>query len=480
LENLLSQTHVCVLLSFPSHGSFHREVLALINIRLVLSLPMPKVLESEDESDPRTFKIHTTHCLWPSLAKPVSRSGDFIAPMKRSVRPLFSILLLTVFTVTVSFRAVVRRGAGSGAFDFDLIDVLATTQTPTPTTATPAAVLNSTLLRYAAIDIGEAKAKDEIEQLLDGNVGGQGRYQTFAAWRRFNDPEVRERSSNGIPLSLRSPQIYRYWLDFRRVLQEWARRKAFFEPEIMLELIRLLKHPIDRHTGLVGSDKQYSSCAVVGNSGILLKSDYGELIDSHEVVIRLNNARTGGFERNVGWKTNVSFVNSNILHLCTRRKGCFCHPYGDNVPIIMYVCQPVHFLDYTMCNSSHKAPLLVTDPRFDVLCARIVKYYSLKRFAEETGKSLEEWGRAHDGANFHYSSGMQAVMLALGVCDRVSLFGFGKSASAKHHYHTNQKEELGLHDYEAEYAFYRDVVERPSEIPFISGKFNITPMVIYQ
>lgn len=41
-------------------------------------------------------QTHTTHCLWPSLAKPVSRSEDFIAPMKRSVRPLFSILLLTV------------------------------------------------------------------------------------------------------------------------------------------------------------------------------------------------------------------------------------------------------------------------------------------------------------------------------------------------------------------------------------------------
>lgn len=448
----------------------------MIHIRLVLSLPMSKVLDSEDESDPRSFKIHTTHYLWPSLAKPVNRPGDFIAPMKRSVRPLISILLLIVFAITVSFRAVVRRGAGSGAFEFELIDVLAQTTTTTP----PAPLFNSTLLRYAAIDMGEAKAKNEIEQLLDGNFGGQGRYRTFAAWRRFNHPEGRARSSSGMPLSLRSPQIYRYWLDFRRVLQEWARRKAFFEPEIMSELIRLVKHPLDKHNGLLGSDKRYSSCAVVGNSGILLKSDYGELIDSHEVVIRLNNARTGGFEKNVGWKTSASFVNSNILHLCTRRKGCFCHPYGENVPIIMYVCQPVHFLDYTMCNSSHKAPLLVTDPRFDVLCARIVKYYSLKRFAEETGKSLEDWGSAHDGANFHYSSGMQAVMLALGVCEKVSLFGFGKSASAKHHYHTNQKGELGLHDYEAEYAFYGDVVERPSEIPFISGKFNFPPMVIYQ
>ncbi|KAB1227210.1 hypothetical protein CJ030_MR1G022630 [Morella rubra] len=292
---------------------------------------MPKFLGSEDGSDPtRTLKTHTPQNLWVSLAKPADRPGDFVPPMKRSVRPLFSILLLIVFTATVSFRAFIRHAVGSGTIELDLMNVLAHTPVPAP-------VFNSTLLQYAAVEISEAREKQEIEQLLDGNFGSQG-----------------------------------------------------------------------------------------------------------------------------------------------RRQGCFCHPYGVRVPILLYICQPVHILDYNLCNSSHKAPLLVTDPRFDVLCSRIVKYYSLKRFAEETGKSLEEWGAAHDGANFHYSSGMQAVMLALGVCDKVSIFGFGKSTSAKHHYHTNQKEELGIHDYEGEYAFYRDAMEKPWEIPFISGKFKFPPTVLYQ
>lgn len=261
-------------------------------------------------------------------------------------------------------------------------------------------------------------------------------------------------------------------------MNDWYRNKRF-HPEIMSDLIRLVKHPIDEHNGLVGLGKRYSSCAVVGNSGILLRSDYGEMIDSHEAVIRLNNARLDRFEHNVGSKTSISFINSNILHLCARREGCFCHPYGVNVPMIMYICQPLHFLDYALCNSSHKAPLLITDPRFDMLCARIVKYYSLKRFVEVLKKPVDEWSSAHDGAMFHYSSGMQAVMLALGICDKVSIFGFGKSASAKHHYHTTQKAELPLHDYEAEYDFYRDLVERPQVIPFISSKFNIPPVLIY-
>jgi len=186
------------------------------------------------------------------------------------------------------------------------------------------------------------------------------------------------------------------------------------------------------------------------------------------------------FERHVGSKTTFSFINSNVLHLCARRDGCFCHPYGVTVPIVMYICQPIHFFDYALCNSSHKAPLVVTDPRFDLLCTRIVKYYSLKQFVEKEKKPLEGWGSAHDETFFHYSSGMQAVMLALGICDKVSVFGYGKLDSAKHHYHTNQKAELHLHDYEAEYDLYHDLVNRPQAIPFITDKFNFPPVVIYQ
>ncbi|KAA8550172.1 hypothetical protein F0562_001856 [Nyssa sinensis] len=298
-------------------------------------------------------------------------------------------------------------------------------------------VSNTTLLKLAAIDIGEAQFQQEIEQLLEGSFGNQGRHRSFLSSGRFNH------------LDIRSPQSYRLWLDVRRNLHDWSRKKRF-QPDI--------------------------SVGLWATSGILLKSEHGQLIDSHEVVIRLNNARTVSFEHDVGSKTSISFVNSNILHLCALRQGCFCHPYGVTVPIVMYVCQGVHLWDYTVCNSSHKAPLLITDPRFDVLCTRIVKYYSLKRFAEVIKKPLEEWDTAHDGSMFHYSSGMQAVMLALGICDKVSIFGFGKSASAKHHYHTNQKAELHLHDYEAEYDFYHDLAERPEAIPFILDKFKIPPV----
>jgi hypothetical protein len=42
-------------------------------------------------------------------------------------------------------------------------------------------------------------------------------------------------------------------------------------------------------------EKKYGSCAVVGNSGSLLETQYGDMIDNHDVVIRFNAAKTEGY-----------------------------------------------------------------------------------------------------------------------------------------------------------------------------------------
>ncbi|KAK9726989.1 hypothetical protein RND81_05G250600 [Saponaria officinalis] len=346
-------------------------------------------------------------------------------------------------------------------------------------------MFNSTLLKLAETDESEDKSRKEIEQLLVGNLNNPVRFRTFATWRRLvNSDDVRVRMGDRVWLPeehLGSSKFTGVSKVFKSALSDWSRKKGF-QPDIMEELVDQVKVPIDMHnSGVTGSKRKYSSCAVVGNSGILLSKEYGELIDGHEAVIRLNNAKVDSFQKNVGSKTSMSFINSNILHLCARRDDCFCHPYGTKVPIVMYMCQPAQFLDYVVCKSSYKSPLIVTDPRLDTLCSRIVKYYSLKRFADGgRNKTLEQWNSAHEGSLFHYSSGMQAVTLALGICDRVSLFGFGKSTATKHHYHTDQKKELSLHDYEAEYDFYHDLVKRPRAIPFFSESFKFPPVVIHR
>ncbi|KAL9228569.1 hypothetical protein vseg_004133 [Gypsophila vaccaria] len=422
----------------------------------------------------------------------VQRSVTFSSSMKRFVRPQFVVLLLIVVAATFGSRVAVRNRFGSVNGDRDVgTGFWAFGSEGSVSLDVP--MFNSTLLRLAEADLGEDVLRREIEQLLVGSLNNPVRFRTFATWRRLVSSDDDDGTRGGMrrEMGMRhqspgknvrlSPEFGSISRAFKSALGDWSRKRGF-EPEIMKELVDKVKVPIDEHTsGLAGLKRKYSSCAVVGNSGILLSKEYGELIDGHEAVIRLNNARVAAFRKNVGSKTSMSFINSNILHLCARRDDCSCHPYGTNVPIVMYMCQPAQFLDYVVCNSSHKSPLIVTDPQFDTLCSRIVKYYSLKRFADGgPNKTLEHWNSSHEGSLFHYSSGMQAVTLALGICDQVSLFGFGKSNATKHHYHTNQKKELSLHDYEAEYDYYHDLVKKPRSIPFFPESFNFPPVVIHR
>ncbi|XP_006820536.1 CMP-N-acetylneuraminate-poly-alpha-2,8-sialyltransferase-like [Saccoglossus kowalevskii] len=51
------------------------------------------------------------------------------------------------------------------------------------------------------------------------------------------------------------------------------------------------------------------TCAVVGNSGILLNSSCGDEINSNDFVVRCNIPEIEGFSRDVGNKTNVTNIN---------------------------------------------------------------------------------------------------------------------------------------------------------------------------
>ncbi|KAF8702965.1 hypothetical protein HU200_032469 [Digitaria exilis] len=310
--------------------------------------------------------------------------------------------------------------------------------------------VDATLAELSAVDLAASAVLRAAEALLAGNL-------------TRSPPELRDAALRGL----------RGWLERQR-----------FDPGVMAELVDLVKRPIDG-----GRPRPYASCAVVGNSGILLAREHGALIDGHDLVVRLNNAPAGEgrFARHVGAKTGLAFVNSNVLSRCAAaavRGGgsCrYCHAYGERVPILTYMCNAAHFVEHAACSAGEGAPVIVTDPRLDVLCARIVKYYSLRRFARETGRPASEWGTRHEEGMFHYSSGMQAVVAALGVCGKVSVFGFGKAPGARHHYHTLQRGELDLHDYEAEYEFYRDLEARPEAIPFLRDSgFRLPPVVVYR
>ncbi|XP_055630183.1 beta-galactoside alpha-2,6-sialyltransferase 2 [Toxorhynchites rutilus septentrionalis] len=123
--------------------------------------------------------------------------------------------------------------------------------------------------------------------------------------------------------------------EFRRVVKESFEKNDYYQVQyertdnVETELCRLTRANVRtvswRDTPFnwneIGSylplgplfNQTSATCAVIASSGSLKGSKLGEFIDQHDIVMRFNNAPTSGFEDDVGAKTTVRVVNSQVV-----------------------------------------------------------------------------------------------------------------------------------------------------------------------
>jgi hypothetical protein len=144
---------------------------------------------------------------------------------------------------------------------------------------------------------------------------------------------------------------------------------------------------------------QFATCAVVGSSGNLRGKSYGEAIDAHDVVFRVNAAPVNKHERAVGTRTTWRVMNSEKPYFMAslgvpELQVAICH-----MPWIG-ACQRQAF------GGAYSETVAYVNPVF----------YS--QLWTMLGRPKHKQSP---------STGILAIALALGVCDRVNIYGFGKS-----------------------------------------------------
>jgi hypothetical protein len=148
-------------------------------------------------------------------------------------------------------------------------------------------------------------------------------------------------------------------------------------------------------------------CAVVGASRNLLGSHYGELIDAHDVVFRINRAPTDDYDSDVGEKTTHHVMWPRDLEEWQYDREA----YLLMTPITANTKDVFDRILYLVDEEIHWDPL-----RVRIIHPEFVMYLH------------ENWTK---GWMTYPSTGFITLMIALNVCEEVDVFGFGADASGR-------------------------------------------------
>ncbi|XP_049891343.1 CMP-N-acetylneuraminate-beta-galactosamide-alpha-2,3-sialyltransferase 1-like [Epinephelus moara] len=197
------------------------------------------------------------------------------------------------------------------------------------------------------------------------------------------------------------------------------------------------------------------TCAVVGNSGNLRRSHYGLLIDYHDIIIRMNSAHTKGFEADIGSRTThrIMYPESAVDLDNTTHLVLVPFKIQDLEWATKALTTGFSGRSYAPVKSKIKANkdlVMVVNPAF-------------MRYVHDMW--LAKKGR-------YPSTGFMAVVLALHICDEVSVFGYGADSDGNwsHYWEKLKYKNLktGIHPGSHEYGIIEELAEQ-GKVRFYKG-----------
>ncbi|XP_072293380.1 ST3 beta-galactoside alpha-2,3-sialyltransferase 7 [Eucyclogobius newberryi] len=202
-------------------------------------------------------------------------------------------------------------------------------------------------------------------------------------------------------------------------------------------------------------------CVVMGSGGVLHGSHLGSHIDQYDIIIRLNNAPVPGFERDAGSRTTIRLLYpEGASHSAEEYKKT------SMVALVVFKSldldwltsvvtkQPLGLLSKMWFWRDVVEEIPLRPENFRILHPEII---------HKTVQALQKY-KLKQG-NMVPTLGASAVVMALQLCDHISLAGFGydmKHPEARLHYYEEIRMDAMkaqvVHDVSAEKLFLRDLV----------------------
>ncbi|XP_044069135.1 ST3 beta-galactoside alpha-2,3-sialyltransferase 7 isoform X2 [Siniperca chuatsi] len=202
-------------------------------------------------------------------------------------------------------------------------------------------------------------------------------------------------------------------------------------------------------------------CVVVGNGGVLHGSHLGSHIDQYDIIIRLNNAPVPGFERDAGFRTTIRLIYpEGAPHSAKEYKKT------TMVALVVFKSLDLDWLTSVITKKplSFWSKLWFWREVVDDIPLKPENFRILNpEIIHKTGQVLQKY--ALKQGNMVPTLGASAVVMALQLCDQVSLAGFGYDMqhpeARLHYYETIRMSAMKaqvVHDISAEKLFLRDLV----------------------
>ena len=177
--------------------------------------------------------------------------------------------------------------------------------------------------------------------------------------------------------------------------------------QLWMPLWTMRAHPIGRNSNS-------RTCAVVGSSGTLLYERFGKEIDSHDIIVRFNDAPTEGFEPIVGGRSSVRVLNTKAAFTALRRCA-----HAGTCEVKHRSCCPQ---DATILLNSGRPSVAEC---FQRACGPAPNIYEAM-----ANHPLVNSLRAESNGTGRIMSGAYGVAIALLLCQKnVTLYGFSAADS---------------------------------------------------